>query len=85
MNEQVIDPDFDIYWRLHFPRFERFLRDEMTVETIDGEFDNTLLRKTARVLLKICEVKSDSILAASFPISVSCFLVEIFVIIFVTL
>lgn len=70
LEKETEDPDFNIYWKLHFPRFERYLRDEMTVETIDGECANALLQMTARALLKICEVKTDSMFAASFPISI---------------
>uniref|UniRef100_A0A0N5A9T2 DNA-directed RNA polymerase III subunit RPC3 n=1 Tax=Syphacia muris TaxID=451379 RepID=A0A0N5A9T2_9BILA len=69
-DDENIDPDFDIYWKLNFPRFERYLRDEMAIEAIDGECINSLLRKAARALLKICETKTDSMLASSIPISI---------------
>uniref|UniRef100_A0A915PCX1 DNA-directed RNA polymerase III subunit RPC3 n=1 Tax=Setaria digitata TaxID=48799 RepID=A0A915PCX1_9BILA len=65
------DPDSDIYWRLNYMRFERYLRDEMVLsayESGDAVHENCI--KTLKVLLKISEMKADSSAAASFPISI---------------
>ena len=70
LKDEEVDADADIYWRINFPRFERYLRDEMVVEIIDGESSAASLRETLRALLKLCELKTDSEAASSFPISV---------------
>ncbi|MCP9258862.1 DNA-directed RNA polymerase III subunit RPC3 [Dirofilaria immitis] len=65
------DPDGNIYWRLNYMRFERYLRDEMVVsayESSDAVHENCI--RTLKVLLKISEMKTDSTAAASFPISI---------------
>lgn len=66
------DPDGDIYWHLNYLRFERYLRDEMVVDAYEsGDTVHENCVKTLKVLLKISEMKTDSLAAASFPISVS--------------
>ncbi|VDK49170.1 unnamed protein product [Anisakis simplex] len=70
-DEKNGDSDSDILWRMNYPRFERYLRDEMVVSVVDRiDSFGAECTKTIRTLLKISELKADSKAAASFPISI---------------
>ncbi|KAL4001676.1 RNA polymerase III subunit RPC82 helix-turn-helix domain family protein [Acanthocheilonema viteae] len=71
LSNETEDPDSGIYWHLNYLRFERYLRDEIVVnayESGDAVHENCV--KTLKILLKISEMKADSLAAASFPISI---------------
>uniref|UniRef100_A0A0R3RRC1 DNA-directed RNA polymerase III subunit RPC3 n=1 Tax=Elaeophora elaphi TaxID=1147741 RepID=A0A0R3RRC1_9BILA len=71
LTKEKEDSDGDIYWHLNYLRFERYLRDEMIINAYksgDAVHENCV--KTLKILLKISEMKVDSLAAASFPISI---------------
>ncbi|VDO45646.1 unnamed protein product [Haemonchus placei] len=54
---QQPEGDEGIYWRINWTRFDRYIRDEMTLELSTGEGSSFHLSQTVRSLLKANEVR----------------------------
>lgn len=70
-NTQKEDSDAKVLWRIHWPRMDRFIRDEFVVDSISlNEFFDSSYITVARLLLKVGEMKSEIYAAQSSPITV---------------